>query len=44
MEFLITLLVLAVALDMAASLWGFDSRDTIDSPEWKRRKHRLAFL
>jgi len=44
MTFLITLLVLTVALDIVASRWGFDSRDTIDSPEWERRKHRLAFL
>jgi len=44
MTFLITLLVLIVALDLAASLRGFDSRDTIDSPEWERRKYRQAFL
>ena len=31
------LLLLALILAVAAMLWGSDSRDSIDSPEWERR-------
>ena len=27
-----------VALDVAALLWGADSRDGLESPEWERRR------
>jgi len=37
METLIILLIVVIALDLAALRWGFDSRDRIDSPAWRRR-------
>ena len=37
MELFIISLMILVALDLAALHWGFDSRDGIDSHEWKRR-------
>lgn len=37
MELLIVLIVL-VALDVAATRWGFNSADSVDSPEWARRQ------
>jgi len=30
---------LLVGLVIAALLWGFDSTDKIDSPEWERRRN-----
>lgn len=36
MELLI-LLIAIIVLDIAALLWGIDSRDGILSPEWERR-------
>ena len=35
---MIVLLVAAVALGVAACLWGADSTDGIDSSEWERRR------
>jgi hypothetical protein len=40
MEVLIILLVMLIILAIASSLWGHDSRETIDSPEWARRTNR----
>ena len=37
MIFLIVLLLLVVVFDIAAVLWGYDSRDKINSKEWQRR-------
>lgn len=43
MEIIIILLVLLVAFDLAALCWGCDSRDSINSPEWeKRRQERTS--
>ena len=42
MEFLVMLIMIAV-LDLAAMRWGAISLDGPDSPEWKRRRHWLAF-
>lgn len=39
MEIIILLTIAAIVLDLAALRWGADTRDTIDSPEWKRRCH-----
>ena len=41
---MLVLLVLALILAISAMLWGFDSRDTIDSPEWERRAQLALFL
>lgn len=38
MVFVLIVAVLA-ALDVASILWGADSRDGPDSPEWERRRH-----
>ena len=37
MEAIIFLIVL-VAFNLAASRWGFDSRERFDSSEWERRR------
>jgi hypothetical protein len=37
MEFMM-LVLLVVLFDIAALLWGADSRDGINSPEWERRQ------
>ncbi len=39
MEILVILVSMLVAFDVAAFLWGFNSRDSVDSPEWERRQH-----
>jgi len=35
-------LVLPIVLSFAATRWGFDSRDKLDSPEWLRRTDRIG--
>ena len=35
MELFIISLIILVALDLAALRWGFDSRDGIDSHQWR---------
>lgn len=35
---LILLLTLGLDLALASELWGVDSTDSIDSPEWERRR------
>jgi hypothetical protein len=42
MEFIILSLIGLIVLDIAALRWGFDSRDSINSAEWERRK--FSFL
>ncbi|WP_376794632.1 hypothetical protein [Thermogemmatispora sp.] len=37
MMYILLLLLLVVLLDIAALLWGADSRDGPESPEWRRR-------
>ncbi len=44
METIIILLIMLAAFNIATFLWGFDSRDGDDSPEWVRRRNRRAFL
>ena len=43
---MVSLLVLAAALiafDVAALLWGVDSREGINDPEWERRQRWPGF-
>lgn len=35
---IILLLVVVIVLDIVALRWGFNSTDSINSPEWERRK------
>ena len=44
METLLVLILLAIALDIAALRWGFDSTEKIDSSEWERRATWSAHL
>jgi hypothetical protein len=37
METLFIVIMLFIVLDIASLLWGFDSTEKIDSPEWERR-------
>ncbi len=41
MFFLIVLLVLVIAFEIAAMRWGYDSRDTLESKEWERRSKQV---
>jgi hypothetical protein len=43
MELIVILLVALLLFDVAAFLWGFDSRESVDSAEWERRKYRRSF-
>jgi hypothetical protein len=43
METIIILLVALLLFDVAAFLWGCDSRDSVDSAEWEKREYRQAF-
>ena len=36
---LVALIISLILLDLVALRWGADSRDTIDSLEWKRRQN-----
>ena len=38
MQFIILSLIGLIVIDIAALRWGFDSRDNINSAEWKLRK------
>jgi hypothetical protein len=42
MMIFVIFVALLVTLDLAAMIWGFESRDGMDSLEWQRRAH-LAF-
>lgn len=42
MEFILFLLAL-ILLDLAATHWGADSRDGMNSPEWLRRQEWYGF-
>jgi sensor domain CHASE-containing protein len=42
MAMFLIFLVLLVVLAFAATRWGFDSRDKLDSPEWQRRADRIG--
>ncbi len=39
----IIFVVALILLDLLAWRWGFDSRDSIESIEWERRRAWLAF-
>ncbi len=43
MEIIVILLVALLLFDVAAFLWGCDSRESVDSPEWERRRSWPAF-
>ena len=38
MELAIALLLIIIVLDIVALRWGHDSRDSLESAEWERRK------
>lgn len=42
--FLLVLLIIGVTLDVLSLKWGVDSRDTLNSSEWSRRKERELSL
>jgi hypothetical protein len=47
MVIIIVLLTALLVFDIAALRWGFDSTESVDSPEWERRRqwealHSLA--
>ena len=42
-ETIIILLSALAVFDVAALLWGVNSTDDVDSPEWERRRNWLAF-
>lgn len=44
MVIVMVLFMALLILDIAAIWWGTDSRDCIDSPEWKRRQQWEAFI
>jgi hypothetical protein len=45
MDILIILyiIIVLIILDIAALRWGADSRDGVNSPEWRRRQDRPMF-
>ncbi len=43
METIIILLSALAVFDIASLLWGVNSTDDVDSPEWERRRNWLAF-
>jgi len=43
MEFLISLMVMLILIDIAAVRWGVNSIDGPDSPEWERRRNWYGF-
>ncbi len=40
---IIILLIALAAFDVASLLWGVNSIDGVDSPEWERRRNWFAF-
>ncbi len=38
MELAIALLLIIIVLDIVALRWGHDSRESLESAEWERRK------
>jgi hypothetical protein len=43
MEMILILIVALVVFDLVTFVWGFDSRESVDSPEWERRRNWEAF-
>ena len=44
MEMIFILINALVVFDIVTFVWGFDSRDGVESPEWERRMDRQASL
>ncbi len=44
MEMILILIVALVVFDLVSFVWGFDSRESVASPEWERRLDRRASL
>jgi hypothetical protein len=44
MEIIFILIIALVVFDIGTFVWGFDSRDGVESPEWERRWDRQASL
>jgi hypothetical protein len=44
MATLLIVILLFIVLDLASLRWGFDSTDSINSPEWKRRQEWSGIL
>ena len=44
MEIILILIIALVVFDIGTFVRGFDSRESVDSPEWERRLDRRAFL
>jgi hypothetical protein len=44
MEIILILIIALVVFDLATFVWGFDSRESVASPEWERRLDRRASL
>jgi hypothetical protein len=42
MEMILILIVALVVFDIVAFAWGFDSRESVDSAEWEKRRNWLA--
>ena len=38
MEIIVILLILLVAFNVITFLWGFDSRDGVESSQWEQRQ------
>ncbi len=43
LEFILLVFIAFILLAIASLLWGVDSRDGIDSPEWRRRQEWRGF-
>ncbi len=44
MEIILILIIALVVFDIVTFVRGFDSRESVDSPEWERRLDRRASL
>jgi hypothetical protein len=44
MEMILILIIALVVFDIVAFAWGFDSEESVDSPEWERRRERQASM
>ncbi len=42
METILILITALAVFDIIAFLWGFDSRDNVNSSQWEQRQHWLA--
>ena len=44
MEIILILIIALVVFDLVTFIWGLDSRESVDSPEWEKRWDRQASL